>query len=107
MLVKPFLGKDGEMGIFACSLCTEPWRITTVSAGMPIRTASLFAMFWGLMNRSPTDFQNWVFWEPIPQVEVLKVRALDVWSKPSVPQGGVVRLEFPPNFMALLWECGL
>ena len=48
------------------------------------------------MNASPIGVLG-----AIPQVEVLKVKALDVGSKPFTPQGEAGSWEFPSNSMVL------
>lgn len=53
------------------------------------------------MDASSIGIQNWVCWEPIPQVEVLKVRVLDVGFKPFTPKRKLGVREFPFNWMAL------
>lgn len=40
----------------------------------------------------------------VPQVEVLKVGALDVGSKLLASQGKAGNWVFPPDYMALYWE---
>lgn len=69
------------MGIFACSLCAEPWGEGVASAWVPVKNC-FFVSYSpaGLGDANPFGFQ-------IPWVEALKVGAQDVCFKPFTPQG--------------------
>ena len=105
-VVKPLPGKDWEMGIFACSLCTEPWRRATESALCLLTTASLLQCC-GTHKCKPIDYESLVIWGPIPKVAALNPGALDVWSKPFAPQREAGSWGFPPNCMVLCQCWGL
>lgn len=53
------------------------------------------------MGVSPFGFKNWVFWDTIPQVEVLKVQELDFGSKPCTSQGEAGNCKLLPDCMLL------
>ena len=72
--VKPLPEKDWEMGIFICSLCTEPWGERHSECSRAVNNC-FFVCYsaMGLMNASPIGFQSYVIWEPVPLVAALKV----------------------------------
>lgn len=55
-----------------------------------------------LRSANPVGSQSQVFWRLIPQVEALKVGALDMWSKPFalLRKAGVV-----VGFFPIVWSC--
>ena len=74
--------------------------IATISPHKPIKKCFfVWHSLLGLMIASPIVFQSYVFWGPIPQVEVLKVGTLDVGFKPFSPQGEAGSCEFLHDYM--------
>lgn len=57
----------------------------------------------GLVDTSPIGFQSYVFWVPVPEVEVSKVGVLDV---PFTPQGEAGHCKFPPPQQLVVAELG-
>lgn len=75
---------------------------------LPLRCAlgagesQLFRVFVGLMDVSPAVLQGYMFWGLIFQVQVLKVRVINVGFKPFAPRGEALVLELPPEYG---WSC--
>ena len=64
-------GKEWEIGIFASSLCTEPWGIATRAAQVPIKNYFFICYsLVGLVDAGSIGFQSK---GPIPQMAALKV----------------------------------
>ena len=62
----------------------------------------------GLVDVSPSGFQNEMFWGLISQVQVLKAEVPDMEFKPFIPQGEAPGFEFPPGCALLCqgWDLG-
>ena len=73
----------------------------------PLRTASFFASPVGLMDVLPHWLSELRVLGPAPQVGVLKVGALGMWSKPLTPQGAAGCWGVVPNCLALCQGWGL
>lgn len=60
-----------------------------------------------LVHTSLNDFQKQMFWTTDVWMRALKVRILDLWSKPCTPLGEVESWRFCPDSLALCWGQGL
>lgn len=102
---RAFSEKDREMDVSICSVYAMPWVIDWLSS-CELTKNCVFVCYAlvGLIDACPAGFQSLVFWEPILQVEILKVGAPDVVSKLFIPLGEVG--EFLPDCM-LLCEDGV
>lgn len=89
------------MGVFACSLHTEP-RCIAQSAPESFNNC-FFAWYSlvGIMNARLVGYQTQLIWGPVPQVAALKVEVLDICSKPFTPHGEAWSWGFSLNYMVL------
>lgn len=90
----------------SCTL--RPWGITAANAPVLVSNCCLFAVImWVSWMQVSLVFRAGCIGGHIPYVEVLKVGALDVWSKPFVAQGEAGGWSFSASCMSLCWRCCL
>ena len=75
-------GRNWEISVCVCSLCSELGEIARGSAQAPCKNC-LFVCYntMGLVKGSPFGSQSQMIWGAVPQVAALKVGALEIQSK--------------------------
>ena len=93
---RPLFRKTGQVS--ACCFCSGPGGLAMLNPSEPFRDCLLEPCgLVGLMDASPTGFQNQMFQVLVSQVEVLKVGAADWKSQSFTASGEAGRCEFPPG----------